>query len=1225
MTMISYETVSSAKQYFLIPSELIEIPTFGWEKTVKGEENFRGRTKRPNIKKKVESVLWLCCWSCGFPGLRGSVEDSRRFVSCLSLCNVSVTFEGSWIGGCCCVRGLLRFELGQQAPNGWGFQPKLIRSSFINFPDAGSNDAKKKLLNCLQLKCSMLQPSCHPNSTYWLNHSWRKVRVTREASWEFLHVNFRQLSKFFFCSEVHNFSEKLEAMRRMKITRRVTLLEDEYADCDWCHTSKIRLSFKSKSASSKTHTFQLKIFFNLGNSLTISASTTITPSCLCLAISPLLHDIIRQSIFKFKPEIIPLHLWSDLRTFEPSSIQPFSCFDPLLPLWYFLCSLFFLTIALLIYPFLNLSLLSSKTSKIHLRPPLSLPFKTLYRSVRKVGLRILVEIGRRAGEPAPLLWQKILFDVLIFTWMTVYLKLHKTEEVLTSKLLFNKKPTGEESRKGMQKGLQNRQRETFKKANEEKGSTQMKETHWFIHTVLCFQVKDPCLQWLILKRVRNSWTIFLYIWILLEACERVINEYMHSPEMRKSRKKWSILVYITVWNAERELQESLRMKVMLRWFKFVEASFIYSVVIQRCSVVAMTWKGAQCGFFGKFFTLKIAKDIISSKRCPVGNPMRYNNIIQAFGYSGVSLGLTSCKTFTGFEGIQGTQDSTHSGCGIFVLGDKCGIINEEWHNYCKGEMGEMGELAKPNSELGELFIGHFMSSFPKVWKFLAEFGYTCFCTIANCILFYRSFHKTISSEEGKNGVLKPEKLHISFTNSMDSIEITKYRLTLNFLLSLLFSLRFSFCIFELPTYSGVLVIGIFLYLIPNLKWCNICTNQYFCTEPLAHTGSYKPYLITFLSENCSIFQVFPFFGPKLWDPKSCKLDFCVQLYLKLIKSIGKIFLQFGTKETLSHAILKIQTGGYFQYSRLHSYQPMSDILFPVENRSNLTIPDIPQVSQFFLAEYKENITLIIHFPSLVLATFGSAILCMLYHNFCGMRHMKIYAMPKKFIRMVRVMAQEKFFCLDYTPMVYILFFFFTHLSCVPSYLGLLISLLLLFSLFFLFIHLFLLECHELLTSILWFLSAPIGVQCFISLLAYLHHSSAHILPEFHSCLVFLILIANLGLTKAILIITSGCSVPNAYVFIQYYTCNMLLPNTALLFYILSCYFIPLIQLLSFICKNNMGNIANLKNHIISLLLFDDPWHLRETKVSPMCASETSLKIDKPCFYPRLIQSHPSYS
>ena len=37
----------------------------------------------------------------------------------------------------------------------------------------------------------------------WLNQSWRKVGVTPQASLDFLHVNCRQLSKFFF--EVYDF------------------------------------------------------------------------------------------------------------------------------------------------------------------------------------------------------------------------------------------------------------------------------------------------------------------------------------------------------------------------------------------------------------------------------------------------------------------------------------------------------------------------------------------------------------------------------------------------------------------------------------------------------------------------------------------------------------------------------------------------------------------------------------------------------------------------------------------------------------------------------------------------------------------------------------------------------------------------------------------------------------------------------------------------------------
>ncbi|KNZ54577.1 hypothetical protein VP01_290g3 [Puccinia sorghi] len=59
-----------------------------------------------------------------------------------------------------------------------------------------TNSLKKNLLNCLQLTCSMLQPSYHPNYTSCLNQSGRKVGVTPKALLYFLHVNCRQLSKF---------------------------------------------------------------------------------------------------------------------------------------------------------------------------------------------------------------------------------------------------------------------------------------------------------------------------------------------------------------------------------------------------------------------------------------------------------------------------------------------------------------------------------------------------------------------------------------------------------------------------------------------------------------------------------------------------------------------------------------------------------------------------------------------------------------------------------------------------------------------------------------------------------------------------------------------------------------------------------------------------------------------------------------------------------------------
>ena len=37
--------------------------------------------------------------------------------------------------------------------------------------------SKTKLLNCLQLRCSMLQPSCHPNSTFFMCRFFGTVTV----------------------------------------------------------------------------------------------------------------------------------------------------------------------------------------------------------------------------------------------------------------------------------------------------------------------------------------------------------------------------------------------------------------------------------------------------------------------------------------------------------------------------------------------------------------------------------------------------------------------------------------------------------------------------------------------------------------------------------------------------------------------------------------------------------------------------------------------------------------------------------------------------------------------------------------------------------------------------------------------------------------------------------------------------------------------------------------
>ncbi|KNZ54518.1 hypothetical protein VP01_2928g1 [Puccinia sorghi] len=78
-------------------------------------------------------------------------------------------------------------------------QPDVFPKPRCYFPsNMNKSHCKKHLLNCLQLTYSMLQPSCHPNSTSWLNHFWRMVGVTTEASWDFLHVNRKQLRNFLF-------------------------------------------------------------------------------------------------------------------------------------------------------------------------------------------------------------------------------------------------------------------------------------------------------------------------------------------------------------------------------------------------------------------------------------------------------------------------------------------------------------------------------------------------------------------------------------------------------------------------------------------------------------------------------------------------------------------------------------------------------------------------------------------------------------------------------------------------------------------------------------------------------------------------------------------------------------------------------------------------------------------------------------------------------------------
>ncbi|KNZ51180.1 uncharacterized protein VP01_4059g1, partial [Puccinia sorghi] len=80
--------------------------------------------------------------------------------------------------------------------------PPKVQLQLNKFPVSGVVMVyPKNFLSGLQLTCSMLQPSFHPNSTClhvdWLNNSGR-MGVTPKSSLEFLHVNFRLLSKCFF-------------------------------------------------------------------------------------------------------------------------------------------------------------------------------------------------------------------------------------------------------------------------------------------------------------------------------------------------------------------------------------------------------------------------------------------------------------------------------------------------------------------------------------------------------------------------------------------------------------------------------------------------------------------------------------------------------------------------------------------------------------------------------------------------------------------------------------------------------------------------------------------------------------------------------------------------------------------------------------------------------------------------------------------------------------------
>ncbi|KNZ50014.1 putative signal peptide protein [Puccinia sorghi] len=54
---------------------------------------------------------------------------------------------------------------------------------------------KRKLAQLPAVDMQHAPAKLSPKSICWLNHSWRKVAITKESSWEFLHVNCTQLSK----------------------------------------------------------------------------------------------------------------------------------------------------------------------------------------------------------------------------------------------------------------------------------------------------------------------------------------------------------------------------------------------------------------------------------------------------------------------------------------------------------------------------------------------------------------------------------------------------------------------------------------------------------------------------------------------------------------------------------------------------------------------------------------------------------------------------------------------------------------------------------------------------------------------------------------------------------------------------------------------------------------------------------------------------------------------
>ncbi|KNZ55265.1 hypothetical protein VP01_2725g1 [Puccinia sorghi] len=211
-----------------------------------------------------------------------------------------------------------------------------------------------------------LQENLETNISLKMKESTTKIRMKKVRSPSILNP------------KTHNKRSKALHHTRSRTTWIKRILDLQHYKLNMCHMSNIRLSFESKAASLKACAFnQTSISIHRTQPMKDQNISKQMPSCisnfnfhkrtcfdqqLSSAIPQLSQqEITCQSIYKFKPAIIPHHLWSDLRTFKWINHCFLACFKHT-PLTYTLISSTSLVLkpsstcylSLSLYPFLRI-------------------------------------------------------------------------------------------------------------------------------------------------------------------------------------------------------------------------------------------------------------------------------------------------------------------------------------------------------------------------------------------------------------------------------------------------------------------------------------------------------------------------------------------------------------------------------------------------------------------------------------------------------------------------------------------------------------------------------------------------------------------------------------------------------------------------------------------------------------------------------------------------------